>query len=54
MYFDAVLNAAMEPLFNGTPSETEAWLEENETDDSIRICVGKTMQILSVADYLNL
>ena len=53
MYFDAVLNNDMEPLFNGTPAEVKDWLEKNETDISILVCLGETMRVVSVPEYLN-
>jgi hypothetical protein len=53
MYFDAVLNDTMEPLFNGTPGETKKWLEENNTgDNSVRVCIGVSMTLVTVPEYM--
>jgi len=51
-YFDAVLTKNMVPLFNGTPKETKKWLEDNETNETDMVCVGKTMKLVSVPEYL--
>ena len=52
-YFDAVLDERMHPLCNGTPEEVLAWLEaRREYDDDICVCIGKTMKIVSVEEYL--
>lgn len=52
MYFDAVLDSQMEPLFNGTPQQVKNWLKKAELDDSMQVCVGKTLQIITVNEYL--
>jgi hypothetical protein len=52
-YFDAVLNEAMIPLFNGTTTETKEWLRGREIDASWRVCYGPTMQLIDVFDYLD-
>lgn len=52
MYFDAVLDENMQPLFNGTPEETKAWLENNETDNSVRVCIGESMVLVTVPEYM--
>lgn len=52
MYFDAVLRGDMEVRFNGTPEETKAWLEENETDPTDVVVDGKTIRMMSVEEYL--
>lgn len=53
MYFDSVLTKDMVVLFNGTPSETKEWLENHETDVTVRVCDGKTLQFKSVDQYLD-
>lgn len=53
MYFDAVLDPDMRPLFNGTPEETREWLENESETSSLVICVGKTMKILTPTEYLS-
>lgn len=52
VYFDAVLDKDMAPLFNGTPEETKKWLETNETDNSVRVCIGTSMALVTVPEYL--
>ena len=54
LYFDAVLNDDMEPVFDGTPEEVKAWLEANETEFSTQVCIGSTMKLVSVPEYLGL
>lgn len=55
MYFDAVLDANMRPLFNGTTQETKEWLGRNSADARIdSVCIGKTMQVVSVREYFEL
>lgn len=54
MYFDAVLDKNMQPIFNGTPQETREWLQLNISDNRIdSICIGKTMQLVTIKEYLN-
>ena len=56
MYFDAVLNRAYEPLFNGTPEETRSYLQRNENDvesqDERLVAIGRTLEVVSVSEYL--
>lgn len=52
MYFDAVLNDLMMPVFNGTPKETKEWLKENFRHD-YWVCIGETMKTVRVQDYLS-
>lgn len=56
MYFDAVLDDRMTPLFNGTPEETKAWLERwnppQDIKDTLQVCRGKTLHMLTVDEYL--
>ena len=54
MYFDAVLDFNMKPLFNGTPEETKEWLKKQtpEFQDTVRVCVGYSMQMVTVSEYL--
>lgn len=53
MYFDAVLDDQLQPIFNGTPAEVRAWLKKNEGDPNIyRVCPGKSMRLLTVKQYL--
>lgn len=54
MYFDAVLDADMRPLFNGTPKETREWLSGlAEPHPSWRVCPGRTMALVTVPDYMS-
>lgn len=52
MYFDCVLDKNMVPKFNGNPDETRAWLQANDTELTDRVCYGKTMKRVTVAEYL--
>lgn len=52
-YFDAVLDERMNPLVNGRPEEVLEWLDQRRgIEGEIRVCIGKTMQIVSVEEYL--
>lgn len=51
-YFDAVLDENMNPLFNGTSEDTKEWLEKNETDNSVRVCIGESMVLVTVQEYM--
>lgn len=50
-YYDAVLDENMNPLFNGTPEDTKEWLEKNKTDNSVRVCIGESMVLVTVPEY---
>lgn len=53
VYFDAVLDVNMTPLCNGTPEEVLAWLDERpQFHDQVQVCIGKTMEFMTVEDYL--
>lgn len=53
MYFDAVLDERMNPIFNGTPEETKKWLSENRNNpDVAQVCDGRNMRLVSIDDYL--
>lgn len=52
-YFDAVLDERMTPLVNGTQEEVLEWLESRPTLESqVQVCIGKTMQLVTVEEYL--
>jgi len=55
-YFDAVLNDRMLPLFNGTPAETESWLNKRPlwSMKTYQVCVGRTLAVMSIEAYLEL
>ena len=53
-YFDAVLDENMQPVFNGTPEETQAWLLANSWAIELSVCIGRTMQVVSAKDYVRL
>jgi hypothetical protein len=42
----------MRPIFNGTPEDTKEWLESNSVDETHWVCVGKTMALVRVSEYL--
>lgn len=58
MFFDAVLNDRLYPIFNGTAEETLAWVKKNaeeyekEHDHEARVCIGTTMQTVTATKYL--
>jgi len=58
MYFDAVLDSNYNVLFNGTPEETAAWLvagaQDWKTQKNVHVCCGKTLQDMSIDDYLKM
>lgn len=52
-YFDAVLDDRMNPLINGRPEEVLEWLESRPSlEDRVQVCIGKTMQMVTVEEYL--
>lgn len=56
-YFDAVLDDDFAPIFNGTPDETREFLEKHGDDENVksaRVCPGKTLQTMTVPEYLAL
>lgn len=53
IYFDAVLTSNMMPIFNGTPEQTVEWLKKNPDASNLTVCIGKTLQIVTVAKYLS-
>lgn len=56
MYFDAVLDPDLKPIFNGTTEETLAWLKEHEEyqqKNDHRVCIGSTMQLVTPWEYVN-
>ena len=55
MYFDAVLDRNLHPVFNGTPEATREWLHTNHQRvdiDDLQVCVGKSLRMFSVSEYL--
>lgn len=52
MYFDAVLDRKYLPKFNGTPEETRRWLEGRPDVDLLQVCVGSTMEVIPVWEYM--
>lgn len=53
MYFDAVLDDDMNPLVNGTQEEVLEWLDKRRgIEDEVQVCIGKTMQLVTVEEYL--
>lgn len=52
-YFDAVLDNMM-PVYNGTPKETVQWLKEHPEANLFEVCVGQTMQMVTVSKYLEM
>lgn len=51
-YFDAVLDQRFNPIFNGTPEETIKWLEGMTPISDWQVCIGRTMQTVPVATYI--
>jgi hypothetical protein len=44
----------MRPVFNGTPEETKAFLLKQDKlfHDVVRVCVGYSMEMVTVEEYL--
>lgn len=51
-YFDTVLAPRMDPVFTGTPEEVVKWLKERPQAATFEVCIGKTMSIVTVGEYL--
>ena len=53
MYFDAVLDENLEPIFNGTPEEVKTWLRAHREEISPRsqVCVGESLLLVSLEVY---
>lgn len=52
-YFDAVLDGSKKPLCNGSQEKVLEWLESRPSVQSeIKVCIGRTMEIVSVEEYL--
>jgi hypothetical protein len=51
VYYDAVLDDDMMPLFNGTEDETVDWLLKNEQKD-LQVAVGRTNEIIPAEEYM--
>jgi len=52
-YFDAVLDQQMRPLCNGSPEEVLEWLDRHRNiEDELQVCVGRTMKLITVEEYL--
>jgi hypothetical protein len=52
MFFDAVLDKDMMPVFNDTPEKTKKFLETELLSLDHSVCVGKTMRLLTIPQYL--
>jgi hypothetical protein len=52
MYFDAVIDSEMTPVFNGTPQEVRAWLDTAPDTLKYNVCIGADLRIVSVEEYL--
>jgi len=50
------LDVNCKPIFNGTPKDTAEWLIANadnwEVQRNCVVCVGKTLETMSIDDYL--
>lgn len=53
MFLDAVLDENIKPVFNAQPHEVVQWLKDNPVPDDYQVCVGKTLEFLSVRAYLD-
>jgi len=53
MYLDAVLDRQMRPMYNSTPDNVKQWLEEHkDIRAGYDVCIGKTMKVVTVEEYL--
>lgn len=51
-YFDAVLDKDNTPIFNDTPENTKRFLETTLLSLDHKVCVGETMKMLTIPQYL--
>lgn len=52
-YFDAVLDDAYYPHFNGTREQTITWLKSEGIDPTkYTVCLGETLALMSGGAYL--
>lgn len=57
MYFDAVVDANMVPVFNGTREQTLVWLKENPEylkKNDHRVVIGETLQVVTPWEFVNM
>lgn len=55
LYLDAVVDWATQPIYNGTPQETEAWLKEHPeitTEKGNYVYIGQFHRLVSIEEYL--
>lgn len=52
MFFDAVITKDAQPVFNGTPDQTREWLQTTPEVDELFVCVGVSLQVVPVSEYL--
>jgi len=52
MYFDAIVDSAGDPVFNGTPDEVRKFIETNRPSDQHFVHVGQTLLVLTLDEYL--
>jgi len=52
LYFDAVLDAKMMPVFNGTREETVAWLKDHPEAFGMDVCLGRSLMMVTVPEFL--
>lgn len=51
--FDQILDDRQRPVVQGSPRQIQEWLKSNEWAHSkIKVCVGRTMEVLDVDEYL--
>jgi hypothetical protein len=55
IYFDAVLDITLKPVFNGTSEETQKFVEDCKDDlmfEHYMVCIGRTLELVSFTEYL--
>jgi len=49
---DTVFNEVMRPVFSGEPEEVLRRLRFGYSESWVKVCIGKTGQIVSISEYL--
>lgn len=54
-YLDTVLGSDLNPVFNGTPEQTQEWLaevvEQGLDSEEWRVCIGTSLALVTIEEY---
>lgn len=54
-YLDAVIDSDLQPVFNGTPEQTQEWLaevvEQGLASEEWRVCIGTSLALVTIEEY---